>query len=54
VDPAIYTQANRYVLYLLAAAALAIVALIIRHRLRCARRDAAGGGSDTETDDVRA
>ncbi len=30
---AIYTQANRYALYLLAAAALAILALIIRHRL---------------------
>ena len=31
---AIYTQANRYALYLLAAAALAIVALIVRHRRR--------------------
>ncbi len=37
---AIYTQANRYALYLLAAAALAILALIIRHRLRRARHDA--------------
>ena len=49
---AIYTQANRYALYLLAAAALAIIALIIRHRLH-ARRDTAGGDEDTKTDDAR-
>jgi membrane protein DedA with SNARE-associated domain len=48
---AIYTQANRYALYLLAAAALAIIALIIRHRLR-ARHDTAD--SDTDTDDTHA
>jgi hypothetical protein len=46
---AIYTQANRYALYLLAAAAL-----IIRHRLRRARHDTGGGESGTETDDARA
>jgi len=51
---AIYTQANRYALYLLAAAALAIAALIIRHRLRRARHDIGGGESGTETDDARA
>jgi len=51
---AIYTQANRYALYLLAAAALAIAALIIRHRLRHSRHDAAGGESGTETDDANA
>ncbi len=51
---AIYTQANRYALYLLAAAALAIAALIIRHRRRRARHDAAGGENDTETDDAHA
>jgi membrane protein DedA with SNARE-associated domain len=50
---AIYTQVNRYALYLLAAAALAIIALIIRHRLRRDRHDTTGG-QDTETDDARA
>ena len=51
----IYTQANRYALYLLAAAALGIAALIVRHWRR-ARREAARGGSDTdsETDDAHA
>ena len=49
---AIYTQANRYALYLLAAAALAIVALILRHRRRRARHEAAA--TETETDDARA
>jgi membrane protein DedA with SNARE-associated domain len=49
---AIYTQVNRYALYLLAAAALAIIALIIRHHLR-ARHDAAGG-EETDTDDAHA
>src|SRR6266567_4317499 len=51
---AIYTQASRYALYLLAAAALAIVALIVRHRRRRARHDAASGENDTETDDAHA
>src|SRR5882757_1431453 len=51
---AIYTQANRYALYLLAAAALAIIALVIRHRLRRTRHDSAGGEEDTETDDAHA
>src|SRR6266705_1125600 len=51
---AIYTQANRDVLYLLAAAALAIVALIVRHRRRRARHGAAATESETETDDARA
>jgi membrane protein DedA with SNARE-associated domain len=50
---AIYTQANRYALYLLAAAALAVVALIVRHRRR-ARHEAAATESDTETDDAHA
>ena len=49
---AIYTQASRYALYLLAAAVLAIAALIIRHRIRRARHEAAGAGSDTEADDA--
>jgi len=48
----IQAQANRYALYLLAAAALAIVALIVRYRLRRARHAAAGGESQTETDDA--
>ena len=51
---AIYTQANRDVLYLLAAAALAIVALIVRHRRRRACHEAASGENDTETDDAHA
>jgi len=51
---AIYTQVNRYALYLLAAAALAIAALIVRHRLRRDHDAAAGGESQTETDDARA
>jgi membrane protein DedA with SNARE-associated domain len=52
---AIYSQVNRYALYLLAAAALAIVALIVRHRLRRAHNDAGGGtDSDIETDDAHA
>ncbi len=51
---AIYAQANRYALYLLAAAALAVVALIVRHRLRRARHEAASGGRDSETDDAHA
>jgi membrane protein DedA with SNARE-associated domain len=50
---AIYIQANRYALYLLAAAALAIIALIIRHRLR-ARHDTADSDTDTDTDDTHA
>jgi membrane protein DedA with SNARE-associated domain len=50
---AIYTQVNRYALYLLAAAALAIIALIIRHHLR-ARHDDAGGDEETDTDDAHA
>ena len=50
---AIYTQANRYALYLLAAAALAIVALIVRHWRRRARHEASGE-SNTETDDAHA
>lgn len=50
---AIYTQVNRYALYLLAAAALAIIALIIRHYLR-ARHHTAGGEEDTDTDDAHA
>jgi len=50
---AIYTQANRYALYLLAAAALAAAALIIRHRLRRSRNDAAGRENDTKTGDAR-
>jgi len=37
----IYTQANRYALYLLAAAALLVVALIVRHRRRRHARTAA-------------
>jgi membrane protein DedA with SNARE-associated domain len=45
---AIYTQSNRYALYLLAAATLAIVVLIIRHRLRRARHDTPGGQSDRD------
>ena len=44
---AIYTQASRYALYLLAAAGLAIIVLIIRHRLRRARHDTAGDEEDT-------
>jgi membrane protein DedA with SNARE-associated domain len=51
---AIYTQVNRYALYLLAAAALAIIALIIRPRLRRDRHDTSGGQEDTQTDDSRA
>ncbi|NUP46412.1 MAG: DedA family protein [Catenulispora sp.] len=47
---AIYNQANRYALYLLAAVAVLIVALVVRHRRRGS--DAAGGdpGPDTDTD----
>jgi membrane protein DedA with SNARE-associated domain len=44
---AIYTQASRYALYLLAVAGLAIIVLIIRHRLRRARHDTAGDEEDT-------
>ena len=51
---AIYTQANRYALYLLAAAAAAIVALVIRHRRRRARREAASRETATTTDEARA
>ena len=51
---AIYTQANRYALYLLAAAALAIVALIVRHRRRGARHESASAGIGSETDDAHA
>jgi membrane protein DedA with SNARE-associated domain len=50
---AIYTQANRYALYLLAAAALPIAALIIRHQLRRPRHDPADGENDTKTNDAR-
>lgn len=50
---AIYTQANRYALYLLAAAALAIAALIIRHRLRRVPHDTASSETGPETDDAR-
>ncbi len=50
---AIYTQANRYALYLLAAAALAIAALIVRHWRR-ARHEAAGRESRAEADDAHA
>ena len=49
---AIYTQASRYALYLLAAAALAIAALIIRHQLRLRPRTGQPG-NDTKTDDAR-
>jgi membrane protein DedA with SNARE-associated domain len=51
---AIYSQVNRYALYLLAAAAAAIVALVIRHRRGRARHEAASRESDTEADDARA
>jgi len=51
---AIYTQANRYALYLLAVAAAAIVALVIRRRRRRARHVAASRGTATTTDDARA
>ncbi len=51
---AIYTQANRYALYLLAAAALVIAALIIRHWRRRARHEAARGKRRAETDDAHA
>ncbi len=51
---AIYTQANRYALYLLAAAAAAIAALVIRHRRRRARREAASRETATTTDEARA
>jgi membrane protein DedA with SNARE-associated domain len=44
---AIYTQASRYALYLLAVAGLAVIVLIIRHRLRRARHDTAGDEEDT-------
>ena len=44
---AIYTQASRYALYLLAVAGLAIIVLIIRHRLRRARHDTVGDKEDT-------
>jgi membrane protein DedA with SNARE-associated domain len=44
---AIYTQVSRYALYLLAVAGLAIIVLIIRHRLRRARHDTAGDEEDT-------
>jgi membrane protein DedA with SNARE-associated domain len=44
---AIYTQVNRYALYLLAAAGLAVIVLITRHRLRRARHDTAGDDEDT-------
>jgi membrane protein DedA with SNARE-associated domain len=50
---AIYAQASRYALYLLAAAALAIAALVIRHRVRRARQEAADGESDSKTDSAR-
>ncbi len=51
---AIYTQANRYALYLLAVAAAAIVALVIRRRRRRARHVAASRETATTTDDARA
>ncbi len=51
---AIYTQANRYALYLLAAAAAAIVAQVIRHRRRRARREAASRETAATTHDARA
>jgi membrane protein DedA with SNARE-associated domain len=44
---AIYTEVSRYALYLLAVAGLAIIVLIIRHRLRRARHDTAGDEEDT-------
>ena len=44
---AIYTQVSRYALYLLAVAGLAVIVLIIRHRLRRARHDTAGDEEDT-------
>ena len=51
---AIYTQANRYALYLLAAAAVVIVALVIRHRRRRARREAASRETAATAHDARA
>ena len=51
---AIYTQANRYALYLLAAAAAAIAALVIRHRRRRARREAASRETAATAHDARA
>jgi membrane protein DedA with SNARE-associated domain len=50
---AIYTQANRYALYLLAAAVLAIAALIVRHWRRQARSEIASIASEAQTDDAR-
>jgi membrane protein DedA with SNARE-associated domain len=44
---AIYTEVSRYALYLLAVAGLAVIVLIIRHRLRRARHDTAGDEEDT-------
>jgi membrane protein DedA with SNARE-associated domain len=51
---AVYTQANRYALYLLAAAALAIAALVIRHWRRRARHEADRSERQAETDDAHA
>ncbi len=51
---AIYTQANRYALYLLAAAALAIAALIVRHWRRRARSEAADSERQAKADDAHA
>jgi membrane protein DedA with SNARE-associated domain len=51
---AIYTQANRYALYLLAAAVVAVAALIIRHWRRRGRHEASRGERRAETDDARA
>lgn len=50
---AIYTQANRYALYLSAAAALLITALIVRH-LRRRRTQPTASGTETKSRDTRA
>jgi membrane protein DedA with SNARE-associated domain len=50
----IYSQANRYALYVLAAAVLAVAALIIRRWRRRARDKAASTASKPGTDDANA